>query len=159
MKRTITTLFFGLFLIVSLGAQTGRGGFDQMLDKFQDERVSFLTREMSLTTQEAQKFWPIYNEYLKKRDEMILSRKQRGMGYNQVPAMTESEIDTLINRQLDTDIRLLQLKKKYFLKIREELPAKKVMILMRAEQQFMNHMLNQMRGQGQGRRGRGWQDR
>ncbi len=36
-------------------------------------QIAYLTRELSLSSDEAQKFWPIYNEY---RDELLAVRKE-----------------------------------------------------------------------------------
>jgi len=36
-------------------------------------QIAYLTKELSLTSDEAQKFWPVYNEY---RDEMMAARKE-----------------------------------------------------------------------------------
>ena len=34
-------------------------------DDLEALRVAFITKELKLTSDESQKFWPIYNEYLK----------------------------------------------------------------------------------------------
>lgn len=36
-------------------------------------QIAYLTRELSLSSEEAQKFWPVYNEY---RDELVSVRKE-----------------------------------------------------------------------------------
>jgi hypothetical protein len=36
-------------------------------------QIAYLTRELSLSSEEAQKFWPVYNEY---RDELLGVRKE-----------------------------------------------------------------------------------
>ncbi len=41
----------------------------QWMDRLQSEKIAFLTNEMSLTPQEAQAFWPIYNQAQKEQAE------------------------------------------------------------------------------------------
>ncbi|MCY7420528.1 MAG: hypothetical protein LH478_02165 [Chitinophagaceae bacterium] len=36
-------------------------------------QIAYLTRDLSLSVEEAQKFWPVYNEY---RDELLAVRKE-----------------------------------------------------------------------------------
>lgn len=36
-------------------------------------QIAYLTKELSLSSEEAQKFWPVYNEY---RDELLAVRKE-----------------------------------------------------------------------------------
>ena len=36
-------------------------------------QIAYLTRELSLSSEEAQKFWPVYNEY---RDELLAVKKE-----------------------------------------------------------------------------------
>lgn len=78
MKKTILFLAFftGLFYICD--AQPPRG------EKIQAIFVAFVTKELNLTSDEAQKFWPVYNQYfgeLKKAreenrsDELVFEEK------------------------------------------------------------------------------------
>jgi len=123
--------------------------FEENMADMQAERVSFLSNKLQLTVDEAEKFWPIYNEYLKKREEQFFGRhKQMPRNFNPEDA-TDQELETMLNNILDQDVKLAEIKKEYFNKIRGILPVKKVLLLHRAEQDFMNHMLNKIR-QGQG---------
>ncbi len=64
-----------------LAAMTAFGAFAQQpnrpddkqrkdwMEKIQNERIAFFTKELDLTTEEAQAFWPVYNDVQKeKRD-------------------------------------------------------------------------------------------
>ncbi len=42
-------------------------------DKIEALQIAYLTDKLSLTPEEAQKFWPVYNNY---RDELINTRKE-----------------------------------------------------------------------------------
>lgn len=141
-----------LFLSISLAvaatvgfSQEPRPRFQENMERIQAERVSYLTNRLDLTVQEAEKFWPLYNEYLGKREELFASRhKQMPRGFDP-EQLSDQDLEKMFNSILDQDISLAELKKEYYLKIREILPIKKVLMLHRAEQDFMNHMLNQIR--------------
>jgi len=146
MRRIIILMVVILAGVAPSFAQQGHPGFEEMLKKIRAERVSFLTKEMDLTPLEAERFWPVYNQYLGKRDSLLKSRRKMIPHNTSFMQLPEEKIDSLVNGQLNTEIRLVELKKEYFTRIRKVLPAKKVLILYRAEQQFMNHMINRMRG-------------
>lgn len=59
MKKLITFIYiFGLFTF-SISAQGNKGS----KEKIKALKISYLTEQLSLTSEEAQKFWPIYNNY------------------------------------------------------------------------------------------------
>ena len=57
--KTIFTLvaFFFVFAQTSV-AQEGQGN-----EKIEQLKIAFITKHLKLTTEEAQKFWPVYNQY------------------------------------------------------------------------------------------------
>jgi hypothetical protein len=79
-------LYLMLFLLPFSGmAQDGmRGESKQRLEAIQ---IAYLTKELSLTTQDAEKFWPVYNKYqdelrglLKNGgEEDVLNRQQKAL--------------------------------------------------------------------------------
>jgi hypothetical protein len=119
--------------------------FQEAMAKMKADRVAFLTDKLQLTVEEAEKFWPVYNEYLSKREEMMWGKREK-MHKNFDPStLTEEDMNKMLNDFLDQEVLLAQLKKDYFIRIKAVLPVKKVLTLHRVEQEFMNHMLNQIR--------------
>jgi Spy/CpxP family protein refolding chaperone len=135
-------------LLLMTGAAWGQNEpprFQEAMAKMKAERVSFLTDKLQLTVEEAEKFWPLYNEYLSKREEMMWGKREK-MPRNFDPSqLTEEELNKMLNDILDQEVKLAQLKKDYFEKMKGVLPVRKVLTLHRVEQEFMNHMLNQFR--------------
>jgi len=50
--------------------QTGDG----KLNKLESYKIAFITRKLDLSSEEAQKFWPVYNKYVA---ELAATRKQK----------------------------------------------------------------------------------
>jgi len=44
-------------------AQQSQPTWDQCKSRFKCEKVAYITSEMKFTVEEAQKFWPLYNQY------------------------------------------------------------------------------------------------
>ena len=135
-----------LLLITGVAfGQNDQPRFQDAMAKMKAERVSFLTDKLQLTVDEAEKFWPLYNEYLSKREEMMWGKREK-MHRNFDPSqLTEEEMGKMLNEILDQEVKLAQLKKDYFEKLKTILPIRKVLTLHRVEQEFMNHMLNKIR--------------
>jgi hypothetical protein len=64
--KAFFTLFTGLLIFTSVNAQRQRPDMDARiaeLKKIQAMELAFITKELNLNPQEAQKFWPIFNQY------------------------------------------------------------------------------------------------
>ncbi len=134
-------------LLIS-GAATGQNEpprFQEAMARMKAERVSFLTDKLQLTVEEAEKFWPVYNEYLTKREEMMWGKREKMHRDFDPSQLSDEEMNKMLTDVLDQEVQLAQLKKDYFVRLKAVLPIRKVLKLHRVEQEFMNHMLNQIR--------------
>ena len=68
MKKIILSTLFFLNIGYFCYSQT-----DSRKNKLESIQIAYLTKELSLTPEEAQKFWPVYNEY---RNELIKVRQE-----------------------------------------------------------------------------------
>lgn len=71
-------------------------------------QIAYLTRELSLSPDEAQKFWPIYNEY---RDELLAVRKEvrdDEIMYEEKVVNIRKKYKTDFKKVLETDVRVNQ---------------------------------------------------
>src|SRR5512133_1287019 len=53
------------------------------LDKLNAYKIAFFTRRLNLTSQEAEKFWPVYNEFQSKRNAIQTERQGLNRNVNQ----------------------------------------------------------------------------
>ena len=89
---------------------------------------------MTLTENEAVKFWPIYEQYSADLAEVTGTRIALLEEYaNEYGTLTDEQADSLIRRWLDTDISAAQLRQKYVPILRKVLPAKKAANLFQLE--------------------------
>jgi len=72
-KKTLFICVAMLFISVDVFSQHTNKVKDE--EKIKAEKVAFLTTQLDLTVAEAQKFWPLYNEYEKKNDEIFKSER------------------------------------------------------------------------------------
>jgi hypothetical protein len=114
-------------------------------EKFEADLRCYITKEASLTPQEADKFFPIFREMREK--QRAIYDKMRKMGMNK-PADEEACKRALLEYdQLNLELR--QLDVTYHKKMLKVIPASKVYAVMNAENGFHRQMMKGWQ--------RGWQ--
>lgn len=118
-------------------------------DKIEALRVSFISQKVSLTTQEAQLFWPLYNEYNDKLDlNRKIFRKQYGLN-SDFSVKTDKEAEMYLNAELTLKQKEFELYKEYYEKFKKALPVKKVALLRKAEEDFKKELIKNIKGNSQ----------
>lgn len=114
---------------------------------FESERIAFYTNALDLTIEEAQLFWPIYNQYEKEsRDShgeaMNALMKIRDAGNN----ITEEQAISLINTYTEALKKETSLTESYLSKFLKILPVSKAVRVFVVEDDFRMHLMRQFRG-------------
>ena len=114
-------------------------------------KVGFITNELSLTTDEAAKFWPIYNAYDDKqfelRNQKMKSFKAR-MNDDALNKMSEKEASVLLAQMENNEDELYQLRKKFISNLQGVISPIKIIKLKKAEDDFNRKLLQQYRNKG-----------
>jgi Skp family chaperone for outer membrane proteins len=117
-------------------------------EKIEAMKVGFITQKLDLTSEEAQKFWPVYNRFA---EEMEKSRKDfRGKMMEEVKdvdLMTDAEANKALNDMIAYKTSEVELFKKYNQEFKKVLPTKKVVKLYLAEQEFKRELLRKLKSQ------------
>ncbi len=117
-------------------------------DKIKSLKIAFITDELSLTSEESAKFWPIYNAFEEKQQDI---RKQKMKGYldriddDSLNKMSEKEASTLLLQMESTEDELYQAKKKLISNLKGVIPPIKILKLKKAEEDFNRKLLQQYR--------------
>ncbi|MBW8332034.1 MAG: hypothetical protein K0M40_08440 [Prolixibacteraceae bacterium] len=146
MKKLYTVIILAIFCFTGLNAQERRGGNPEMFEKIKAEKISFFTSKLDLKPAEAQAFWPVYNEFEKKRFDIKRQIHEfERMSDEDFAKLSDSEIEKLTNNYIgsfEKDALLLKEYNKQFLKI---LPKKKVLMMYRTENEFRSHLIREYR--------------
>lgn len=149
MKTNKTVLIILLILSIPSFAQQG---MSEKKEQIKTLKVGFITNELSLTTEEASKFWPIYNAYDDKQFELRhqkMKTYKAQMDDEALDKMSEKEAAALLAQMESNENELTQLRKKFNANIKGILPAKKILKLKKAEDDFNRKLLQQYRNKGQ----------
>lgn len=112
-------------------------------EKVEAARIALISNRLGLTTEQAEKFWPIYREFSLKRGEVRseFQRAQRDVNPNNVDPVKQQE---LVDLGLRLKQRELDLEKDYSGRILRVISAQQMISLRKAEQDFRQLILNQL---------------
>ena len=114
-------------------------------EKLNVYKIAFFTRKLNLTTGEAEKFWPLYNEYQDKKMEIQKERMKLNMKINQETSdLNEKELAAAADKIIELQVAETDLAVTFHKHIKEVLPPIKVIRLYQAENQFRMQLLKQI---------------
>ena len=111
-------------------------------------KVAFITNELALTSDEATKFWPLFNAFEEKQQEI---KKQKLKGYlkrvddGSFDNLSEKDATTMLAQMESTEDELYQLKKKFISNLKGVISPIKILKLKKAEENFNRKLLQQYR--------------
>ena len=145
MKKIIIFISICLLCALSTIAQTR----EESRDKIKALKIAYITEQLSLTTQEAQKFWPIYNLYDKEQYELRINYKsalrQSIKSLEEIDILNEADAKKLIALKLLTDKQLYESQKAFIHKMDGVLSAMKIIKLQISEMEFARKLMRKYR--------------
>jgi Spy/CpxP family protein refolding chaperone len=154
MKYFLRSFLALLLATVSLTAQAQAPASQQdRLNQLENAKIAYLTDKVSLTQEQAQKFWPVYNDFTTKRRE--LNRQQRQLRTTSPDGLTDQQIRANLNQALDLREQEVKLERDYFNKFQKILSIRQVGTLYSAERDFTREVIKRVAdrrgGPGRGR--------
>jgi len=136
MKKSIIIIFIFLLTIGSF-AQNKR-------DRIKALKIAFITEKLELTSEEAETFWPIYNNFESQRESLRkqMATKRRGLDFEN---LTEKEAKEIVKEIIAHEEQKTAIETKFLNKLIGVLPSKKIIMLKVAEDKFKRRMLDELR--------------
>ena len=142
MKNKVKIGVLAVFLLVSAisFAQNQRGR-----ERIKSLKVAFITERLNLSTEEAQVFWPLYNEHeenieaIKRRERREIRSQLQDFEY-----LSEAEADKLLGKMIDLETEKHRLHAAYIKRMSEVISPKKTFMLIRAEEDFKKRLLKEI---------------
>ncbi|NMH86693.1 Spy/CpxP family protein refolding chaperone [Flavivirga algicola] len=142
MKKIILPILI-FFLSLNILAQHDRG-------KIKALKISFITEKLDLTEDEAQKFWPVYNNYdkvtskIRHEDIRSIRREIR----SNINTLTDKKAKDLITKLNKAESALHNQRMELSNKLLQILPPRKIILLKIAEDDFKRKMLQHFKNRG-----------
>ena len=130
-----------------ISAQAHKGCGKDWKDKMNSEKIAFLTAEMDITPEEAQVFWPVYNQVEKEKDaafeEVIKTYKALSAAVEQ-----NAEISKCLDAYLKAQEKMRETDNNAAEKFKAVLPVEKVAKLYLGEEKFRRQHIRKLHNKG-----------
>lgn len=144
MKQYIIFLFLFSTLTIPTLSQERKDPTPEMQQRMKVEKISFIANQLELTPQEAQLFWPIYNESEQKRYKLEKEKQTievKAKANND--SISQKEYQLLCLRYVALAEEEASIINEYNKQLLKVLPANKVLRLYFSERKFRTHMLQE----------------
>ena len=127
MKKFLAVLLLTGFILPGFAQDSADAG-NRKTDGSRIEalKIAYLTKKMELSTEEAQRFWPVYNKYSAEIRQTRMDQRR-----NKTP-------------ELEREEKLLQLRKKYNIEFSKVLGSAKSNSFFRAEKEFGSYVQKEL---------------
>jgi hypothetical protein len=148
MKNVVLILFLGLFSGLIFAQEKPIKGKARQ-EKIKQLKIAYITEQLSLTTSEAEKFWPVYNE-LESKLKSTRKAHKKIMDELSDETMKEDELKKKATTLFENEQTTISLKKEYYTKIAEEIGYKKATKLLQLEKEFKQKLLQELKKRKKG---------
>jgi len=140
MKRIVTfLLIIIMFPVIRSSAQNTN------LEKLNNYKIGFFTKKLNLTSEEAEKFWPVYNDYQGQRNLLQLEKVKLNRNFNQNEStLSDKQLEEMGDKYVDCLVKESNLAVSFHRKLKEVLPPVKVILYYQAENQYKIQLLNEL---------------
>jgi len=134
-KTFLLTLIFALFISFQVLSQE-KG----IINKIKTLKVSFITEKLALTSQEASKFWPIYNKFEKERYQLyhleIAEMKKKIDDLGGIDMLSEKQAEVFTKDMLALEKLDYETNVRYQNALKKVISYKKIVKLQMVERDF-----------------------
>lgn len=124
-----------MFLSLGSAALAQRPAIDQ--EKLQAARIAFITTRIDLKPEQAEKFWPIFNEYNEARETTMRQISQLG---KDIESISEEEAKSRIQKRLQLQSELLKEEQAFVNDAAKVLSSKQILMLNNIARDFNRHL-------------------
>ncbi|MBG0858434.1 MAG: hypothetical protein IQL11_02950 [Bacteroidales bacterium] len=115
------------------------------LDRLNAYKIAFFTRRLNLTPREAEKFWPVYNEFQNNRNKIQQERGQLNRNFNQEASlMSDEQLSAAGDKLIELEVRETELAVTFHKQLKGILPPVKILRLYQAENQYRMQLLKEL---------------
>ncbi|MFZ1748564.1 MAG: hypothetical protein WAU01_00155 [Saprospiraceae bacterium] len=143
LPKVLTFTLLSFVLVGSLQAQAKVN----IKEKMMAQKAAYITQQLELNENEAQKFWPIYNSYQSELDALKSEMKIKPSA-----DMSDKEAEDMMYALLDTKAKEIDIQKKYIQKMKTVISAKRIAMLFKAERGFKEKVISNIKDRKRGRK-------
>ena len=140
--RIMKKLLIIVFVSAAIVAQAQNNNRSAQ-EKLEAARIALITERLSLTPEQAQAFWPLYNEYAEQRREIQMEYRQSRQGLD-INNLSEDQQRAVLKGRMEEKQRQLNLENQYAERMLGVINARQMMALKKAEDDFRGMILRRL---------------
>lgn len=147
-QKYILVIVISLTSSLGFTQPPGDGPSEKKREQIHAQKIAFISTQLNLTPDEAQKFWPIYNQY---EAEIEKIRKERRGYMNELKKITDATGEKayeLMEKFFATESKESQTRLNYLKQFATVLGKKKATDVFIAEEKFKRELLEKLKKEG-----------
>lgn len=111
-------------------------------EQFCADKVAFITQDMQMSVEQAQKFWPIYNQYHKQLEEVFQQRRLYDNPEKLNSELSEQECKEVIDILNKSYCKETQLRSQFFTELANHFDNKFILKYYVSEKNFRRYVID-----------------
>ena len=156
MKNQICIFISAFLLTLAASPMTAQerrqdgGNRNKWEESMRAEKIAYFTEALERTSEEAEKFWPVYNKCEKEKQKAFDSQMKalRSLDAAVKENKSDNEISSLLKTYIDSLDKRNEIDRKYIPEYQKIISDKKVAKLFLTEEYFRRHQLNKLKKGG-----------
>lgn len=147
-------MFFATSMVIAQGdgAKSGADKKKENFEKIEAAKKEYFTQELKLTDKEAEKFWPVHDEFSKADRENRKKQREIGKelrhGFDSIP---EKDVRTKMETMLNLESADVQIKKDYLNKAADVIGYKRAAKSLHLEHEFKRELMDRVKDKEHGK--------
>jgi vacuolar-type H+-ATPase subunit I/STV1 len=142
MKKLTLFLVF-IFALYAGNAFAQRPAQNIDPEKLQAARIAFITSRIDLKPDQAEKFWPLFNQYNEQRESTMKSMSELN---RDIENISEEEAKSRIQKRLQLQQKMIDAEKSFTTDISKVITSKQLLMLNNIARDFNRHIYQRQRG-------------
>lgn len=138
MKLTLITSAIFLLLTTASIAQDSRSKPHYDQEKLETARIAFVTTRLNLTSDQAEKFWPIFNQYSESRGKNL--RRMSDLSKTKDETISESDAKGRLNQRFDVQRKMIVEEEKFVKDLSSVVSYNQILQLNGVMREFTRHI-------------------
>lgn len=114
-------------------------------EEIESFRIAYFTKQLNLTSEEAKKFWPVYNEMQAEIQKIQKERRNRHRDLrDSKDNLSDAELEKSIQDEMASRQKELDIEKKYHERYKQILSMKKLAVYYRAQEGFKRELIRKL---------------
>lgn len=141
MKKHFTII---LYLLVTCVTGFAQQSMEDKRREVENAKIAYITKEIDLKPEQAEKFWPMYNEYSDKRRALKFKIKQLRNKFDD-KSLTDEELNLTFDKIIEIKQQEIQLDIAYKERLLHIISIRQLVALYEAEKEFIRMIIRKAR--------------